>query len=119
VKIDAMSTLPAVSVTSAVTVANQITINVTANAGGCVYPTSTAMRVKAGSKVRFINKFAANNITIHSNGGAQGIPHEPDPGHAPNTPYEKTFSGSGTFDWYCHAPGPNMNANNPKFEVVP
>ena len=127
VKLKAMSSLGAQNFVSTVTVLNQVTMSVTQNAAQqCVYPTTGTMMVKAGTKVRFMNKFTQDAITIHSNGGGQGVAHEPDPGHAINTVYERTFAGTGTFDWYCHAPGPNLDRrqqggtnDNPKFTVVP
>lgn len=124
VKISATSSLGAQELSTAVTALNEITMTVTNNGTQCVYPTEAAMTVKVGTKVKFLNKFATGMITIHSNGGAEGIAHEPDPGHAINTSYDKTFSAAGSFDWYCHAPGPNLSNvggvnKNPKFTVVP
>ena len=123
VKIHATSTLGVQDFTTTVTALNQVTMTVTENGGQCVYPTESALMVKIGTKVRFLNKFSTAKITIHSNGGNEGVAHEPDPGHDANTSYDKTFTAAGTFDWYCHQPGPDLNKNginkNPKFTVVP
>lgn len=119
VKIDAVSSLGTQSQTSAVTALNQVSVTVTENAGQCVYPSATPLQVVAGTKVRFVNKFATDNITIHVDGNANGVNHESDPGHAANTAYEATVSGTtGTITWYCHAPGPNLGGSNPSFQVV-
>lgn len=119
VKIDAVSSLGTQTLTSAVTALNQVSVTVTENAGQCVYPSATPMQVVAGTKVRFVNKFTTDNITIHVDGNANGVNHESDPGHAVNTAYEATVSGTtGTITWYCHAPGPNLGGSNPRFQVV-
>lgn len=119
VKIDAVSSLGTQSLTSAVTALNQVSVTVTENAGQCVYPSSAPLEVVAGTKVRFVNKFATDNITIHVDGNANGVNHESDPGHAINTAYEQEVTGTtGTITWYCHAPGPNLGGANPRFTVV-
>ena len=119
VKIDAVSSLGTQTLTSAVTALNQVSVTVTENAGQCVYPSATPLQVVAGTKVRFVNKFTADNITIHVDGNANNVPHEGDPGHAPNTAYEREVMGTtGTITWYCHAPGPNLGGSNPSFQVV-
>ena len=109
VKIDATSSLGAQQVTSAVTVANQLTIPMTLNGGQCVYPTAGTVNVTVGSKVRWLNK-ATSNVTIHIAGNASGFQHQADPGTAPNAAYEQTATTAGAaFSWYCHAPGPTVN----------
>lgn len=111
VKITATSSLGAVEKTSAVTVANQLTIQMTLNNGLCVYPAAGTINVLAGTKVRWLNK-AATNVTIHiGNGGANGFNHQADPGTAPNGVYEQTATGApgGNITWYCHAPGPTVS----------
>ncbi len=119
VTIDAVSTAGTQSTTSAVTALNQVSVTVTENAGQCVYPSAEPMQVVAGTKVRFVNKFTTDNITIHVDGNANNVPHESDPGHAPNTAYEREVMGTtGTITWYCHAPGPNLGGANPRFQVV-
>jgi cysteine-rich repeat protein len=112
VKIDVTGTgVPAKQVTSTVTAVNQITIPITVSGGQCVYPAAGTIQVTLGTKIRWLNK-STQNITIHVNGGDNnGVPHQPDPGSAPNTAYEPTLSGTavGAISWYCHAPGPTVN----------
>lgn len=118
IKIDVVSSLGSTTQMSEVTALKQVTLNITENAQGqCVYPTTPSMmnlQVKAGTKIRFINKFTTDNVAIHSNGGAFG--HENNDGHAPNTAYEVTVN-TGTANWYCHSPGPTVN--NLSVTVVP
>jgi len=111
VKIAASSSLGSKEITSDVTVANQLTIPMTLNNGQCVYPAAGTVNLLAGTKVRWLNKAAAN-VTIHIQGGAaNGFNHQGDPGSAPNTAYEQTATGApgGNITWYCHAPGPTVN----------
>lgn len=123
VKIDAVSTLGSQTVNSDVTALKQVTLNITENAQGqCVYPTATTMMnlaVKAGTKIRFVNKFTTDNVAIHSQaavqGGTSAFNHETNTGHAPNTAYEVTVN-AGSSSWYCHAPGPTVG--NLKVTVV-
>lgn len=109
VKIDANSSAGAKQATSTVTATNQITFPITLNTG-CVYPTPGTTNVTIGTKVRWMNK-ATSNITIHVDANQNGIAHQPDPGSAPNTAYERTVTGNpgAAFSWYCHAPGPNVS----------
>ena len=114
VKIDAVSSAGAATVSSDVTALNQVSIPITLNAmGQCVYPPSGTINVTIGSKLRFVNKAAtADNITIHvDNGGGNGVPHQADPGSPQNMAYERTLTGTpaGLIGWYCHAPGPTVN----------
>ena len=117
VKIDATSSVGPQSVSSIVTALNQVSFEVTLNANGqCVYPAAGTKNVTVGTKVRFVNKSATDNITIHVQGVPNGSPtygvtHQPDPGSAPGTAYEKTINAAGTtpIEWYCHAPGPSVN----------
>jgi hypothetical protein len=114
VKIEATSSAGTQSVTSAVTALNQITFGVTLNNGQCEYPTAGDTNITFGTMIRFLNK-ANDNITIHvDDGGPYGVPHQPDPGSAPNTAYEKVVTEPTQtptlqqFSWYCHQPGPNV-----------
>ncbi len=118
VTVTATSSAGTAVVTSTVTATNQLTVSIGDNSGQCAYPAAAPIRVTVGTKLRFLNTFAAGAITIHSNGGVQGIAHESDPGHGPGTAYEREATAPGMFDWYCHAPGPNLGAANPKFTVV-
>jgi cysteine-rich repeat protein len=130
VKIDAASTAGMQSLTSNFTAVNQVTIKVTNNGTQCVYPGATAINVKTGTRLRFENGFQTGNIIIHSNGGAQNIPHEniagggnPPGGFYDTNPNDNTplaVQGTGTFTWYCHSPGPDLGgAGNPRFTVMP
>lgn len=119
IKIDVVSPLGTVTKMSDVTALKQITLNVTESAqGACVYPTTNKdITIKTGTKVRFTNKFTTQDaIIIHGDGV---VPHENQngPGHLPDGAYEITFNTAGTGDWYCHSPGPNLGANNPKVTV--
>lgn len=113
------------SVTSAITVANQVTIPMKLDMNGqCVYPTAntaqTALQISVGSKIRWLNTGTAGDIVIHVDGAgqAEGICHENQPcnGDAaapaqfgPNAAYEQTAkTAGGAFNWYCHAPGPTV-----------
>ena len=111
VKIDVTAAgVPAKQVTTAVTALNQITIPMTLSGGQCVYPAAGTVPVTVGTKVRWLNKAAAN-LTIHIGGNTNGFAHQPDPGSAPNAAYEQTVTGTpgGPITWYCHAPGPTVN----------
>src|SRR5207237_8284714 len=100
---------------------NQVTVDMSRNGNGnCVYPAAGTLKVTQGSKIRFLNKAAADNITIHmqpAGGPSTGLQHQPDPGSAPNTAYEQTLAATvggvstvgGKTSWYCHAPGPTVN----------
>ena len=123
VKITVTSSVGMQTATSDVTALKQVTINVTEQGGQCVYPTTASMmnmQVKAGTKVRFVNKFAADNVAIHSQakvqGGISAFGHEINTGHLPDTAYEVTVN-QGASTWYCHAPGPTVN--NLSVTVVP
>jgi plastocyanin len=105
-KVDVTSSLPAISVSSDYTVANQVTMVLTSNAQGqCVYPSPATTNVNIGTKVIFLNMSsdAAFVLRIHSSGGA-GIAHE-QVDTPVNQTYEQTASVAGTAAWYCHTPG--------------
>jgi cysteine-rich repeat protein len=124
VKIDAASTLGTTTADSAFTALNQISFDIRNNGAQCANDFNlTPVSVKVGTRVRFVNKFATAGslVTVHVQGGdASGVPHEPDPGHAVNTAYERVITavGNGSFSWYCHAPGPNP-ATDPSITIVP
>lgn len=99
---------------SAITAANQITMNVALNGNNlCDYPAEGTNDVAVGTKIRWFNTQPAGgqNVTIHiTSPGGTGVSHQPDPGSAPQTAYEQTIAAGGVgnqFSWYCHAPGPN------------
>lgn len=135
VKVDVMSSVGTQSVTTDVTVANQITWNVkidTVN-GGCIYPSAadggnqaTAIPVTVGTKLRFLNNGTAN-LVVHTSGG-NGITHQglapnglADPTTEPNTAYELPLAGpaNGSVNWYCHDPSDDPGqANRPTFVAV-
>jgi len=110
VKIDTTSTLGPKSLTSAVTVAKQLSVNLTLNGTNCVYPAQMVGTVKVpnGTKLRWVNGDATSAITIHLGGGIAGLSHEQGT-TAPGAAYEQTVNAAtGTTDWYCH------NRNDPK-----
>ncbi|MDQ3382107.1 MAG: hypothetical protein M3546_17675 [Actinomycetota bacterium] len=129
VKIDVASTLGTESITSTVTVLNQVTFTVDIVNGQCVYPTdggtgAATVPVALGTKVRFFNKGGAN-LEIHSNNIA-AIPHQgqvngtDDPITESQSAYERTLGGTvgGNVNWYCHAPGPNLQGGNPTIRIA-
>ena len=125
INVAAGGTVGTKSITSAFTALNQVTFEVTNNGTQCVYPSATPLTIKVGTKVRFVNKFTAgavpgDRITIHFDGNTAGLTHQADPGHLIDAAYEDTATApsGGQFNWYCHAPGPNLNGNNPKFIVA-
>lgn len=123
VKINAASSLGMQTTESAVTALNQVSFDIRNNGAQCANDFNlTPVSVKVGTKVRFVNKFATAGslVTVHvQDGGALGVPHEPDPGHAVDTAYERTITAAGgTFTWYCHQPGPNP-ATDPSITTVP
>lgn len=123
VVVDATSSAGTESVTSAVTAAKQVTLDVTVTNNDCVYPGNVS--VVSGTVVRFNNKNTVNFV-IHSDGGALGVPHQgpgggqspDDPVTEPNTAYARTTTASGAFGWYCHDLGPDLGAGNPRITVM-
>jgi len=101
VKIDLASSAPAVNVSSAFTVANQVTINFTAGMGtqaphvGLPSP-NAPIRILKGAKVIFHNADTIQHV-IHADGG---INHENTSLGQPGTDYTVTPSDNAT--WYCH-----------------
>jgi len=125
VKIAATSSAPAAEAVSAFTVLNQVTLLVKNDGGGaCTYAGVPNVEIRSGTMMRFKAADQINNLVIHSNGAGQGVPHQQQNGD--NTPdlqqgqvYQKMSGpGVGDFDWYCHTPGPNLNAANPRIRVV-
>jgi plastocyanin len=125
-KVDASSSAGATTTMSTVNVANQVTFVMKLTGGNCTYPTGT-LTVKVGTKVRWVNTETASRITIHMDRPVRdGLVHQDDPGSAPGAAYERVtalnangaLSGT-SMSWYCHAPGPDLNGNNPKLLVVP
>jgi hypothetical protein len=107
IKIDATSSAGSSSVSSAITVANQVSIALTSDGTACTYPAGmTTTTISVGSKLRFVNKSTADSIRIHmQNGDAIGLTHA-QADTAPNGAYEKTPTGTSTgVGWYCHTPG--------------
>jgi cysteine-rich repeat protein len=114
------ATLGTREATSAVTALNQISFNVTDNAGQCVYPTAAAIMVTEGTKVRFVNG-STIGLIIHSDGDGKGVAHQSTAADMPpGQAYEQTVANAdgADFGWYCHSPGPNLGGGNPKILVV-
>jgi len=115
VKIDVTPAgLAPTSVTTAVTVANQLSLAMAVGNGTtCGQSTNPALTVSQGTKVIWKNADPAKRITIHIQGGVSGFAHEPDPGMAPagnpGDTYVQTGAAAGTVTWYCHAPGTDNN----------
>lgn len=116
VKIDATSSLGAVTATAAVTVANQLSIPMAVGNGvTCGQAVNSTLTIAQGTKVRWVNRDPTKRITIHINNGL-GFVHEPDPGMSPaglpGDTYEQTGVAAGVIIWYCHAPGNDVNRYN-------
>lgn len=120
IKVDAASSLGTSSITSAVTVAPQMTVNLVRTANTCAYPAGMVgtIKVKTGTTIRWVNDATSSgNITVHiTENKIAGLAHEQG-ATAPGATYMQTVTGtSGTTDWYCH------NLNDPKnmnLTVVP
>jgi cysteine-rich repeat protein len=117
VKFDVTSSAGTKSVTSTVTVMNQVTFRLAVAGGICGYPADAGtganpIRVTTGTKLRFFNAGTAN-LEIHSN-GVGGVSHQgqapnglADPITEANTAYEQTIVGGvggNNLSWYCHSP---------------
>ncbi len=123
VNVAATSSAAPVDVSSALTVANQVTFKVTNDGTNkCKYPANSEVRV--GTKIRFLlTEAVANGITIHSGGP---IPHEDiNEVFAVGQSYDFTPIIVGTSPWYCHNVGPNLEIDdadpatlNPRIKVV-
>jgi plastocyanin len=119
-KIEATSSLGAASATSAVTVANQLSLPMTIVGTTCGPSPNKTLTVTPGTKVRWVNSDAEKRITIHvepQQGSPTGFTHQADPGIAPLGAYEKTAVAAGEVTWYCHAPG--TDANRYRLTVAP
>jgi hypothetical protein len=130
VKIDGASSAALASVTSAVTVANQVTFKMKVANNACVYPLSYGKvnnmdDLSVGTKIRWFNEGTAGNFEIHTNGAA-GVSHQgrapnglDDPTTEPNTAYEPTVGAAGaTIEWYCHVPAEVNTANYGYFNTL-
>jgi hypothetical protein len=89
------------SVTSALTVANQLTVDIPAGTGAGLHsglPARNApIRIRSGASIVFHNSDNMQHV-VHADGG---IPHEnTTAGGMPNTDYKVTVMQSAT--WYCH-----------------
>lgn len=104
---------------SAITVRDQVSwaTRVPAGTTSCLYPanggtTANPVVIALDTKVRLVN-----NGTVPFQFHASGIMTHP----AADTPaggaFEQVPTGVGTMSWYCHAPGPNLGADNPTFTV--
>jgi plastocyanin len=113
VNFDITSSDLSISTVSAVVVTDQVTLRVGLGGGGCEYPAnSDNVRVKVGTKVRFLNSGTAGLMRIHTSGGdGIGMPHQ-DNDMGPNEAYEVTGTDAGTASWYCHSPGPTVGGLN-------
>lgn len=132
VKIDVTSSLGTQTVTTDVTVTNQVTftLHVDDNTGKCVFPadggtTVNTVPVSIGTKVRFFND-GTLSLVIHTN-NKNGITHQgqspnglADPTTEANTAYELPLTGTAGTDvvWYCHAPDTDIGMNDPTIHAV-
>lgn len=122
VKVDVTSSLGSVSAKSDVTAAQVLTIPLTLDAGKCVYPARTlgTVKVRNGTKISWLNKDAAESITIHINGGITGLTHQQGV-TMPGKTYDQTVaSTTGTSpDWYCHNRNDPGAANGSSLQATP
>lgn len=125
VNVAATSSAAAVAVSSALTVANQVTLVIKKSGNGdCTYANIPNVEIRIGTMMRFKAGDTIPNLVIHSSGTTQGVPHQQQGGD--NTPdlalgdvYSKMAGPTvGSFDWYCHTPGPDLFPANPKITVV-
>jgi hypothetical protein len=105
--------------TSAVTVRDQVSwaTRVPAGTTSCMYPanggtTVNPVVIALDTKVRLVNS-GGTALQFH----ASGIMTHPAADTPPGGAYEQVPTGVGTMSWYCHAPGPNLGADNPTFVV--
>jgi len=101
VKVDLTSSAATATVSSAFTVAKQVTILIASGTGtGAPHTglpsTNTPLRIRTGTKLVFHNADGIQHV-IHGDGG---IPHENTAAGQPNTDYTVTVSNDAT--WYCH-----------------
>jgi cysteine-rich repeat protein len=123
IRIDGTSSLGSVRAQAVANVTKTISFPVSLNGTQCVYPAFAigTVRLLPGTKLRFENKDATQNITFHIDDapGLPGVDHQPDPGTPPNMVYEQTVDATatgGTAGWYCHT---KTNPNNMSFQVTP
>ena len=96
---------------TAVSVANQYTIDVAVDATGqCVYPPLGTTHLSVGTELRWLNTGPSAPFVIHADPNVAGCPHQsPAAPTPPGSSYTCTLSGpSAPFDWYCHSPGPEV-----------
>jgi hypothetical protein len=110
--IDLASTAEPVSVSSAFTVAKQVTIEIPANTGNTsihagLPPANSPIRIRSGTKIIFHNSDDIQHV-IHANGG---INHENLALGQPGTDYVATPTDNAT--WYCHDHEGGSNINRP------
>jgi hypothetical protein len=116
VKVDLASGSTTASVSSAFTVANQLTINIPAGTGTTSLHTqlpsaNTPIRIHQGAKIVFHNADTIQHV-IHGDGG---IPHENLGAGMPGTDYTVTPSSDAT--WYCHDHEGGTQPNRPVLVV--
>jgi len=124
------------SASSALTAVDAITFPVKFDAAtnGCIYPAdggtiANPVVIARTTKIRFFNT-GTQDIVIHVNSASGGVPithqgqapgGQADPKTEANTAYEQTPIGpspAGGTSWYCHDLGPDLKANNPRFNVL-
>ncbi len=111
-KIDLGGASPA-SVTSDLTIANQLTLMIPAGTGAGAgahagLPAANApIRLRSGASIVFRNADTIQHV-IHGNGG---IPHENLGAGMPGTDYKVTVMNNAT--WYCHSHEGDDNINRP------
>lgn len=125
VNVAATSSAAAVAVSSALAVANQVTLVIKKSGDGdCSYAGIPNVEIRVGTMMRFKAGDTIPNLVIHSNGSGQGVPHQQQNGDT--TPdlalgdvYQKMSGPTvGNFAWWCHTPGPDLGGANPRITVV-
>lgn len=96
--------------TAAISVLDQLSIHVSTDALGCVYPAAGTTYLRVGSTLRWVNDSAAP-MTIHVEGNDDQCAHQPVSSPlAPGEVYSCVIAAVDLtpFSWNCHLPGPNQ-----------
>lgn len=95
----------------ALTVANEYLVTVGANIGNGDHKLPPRVELRLGAKLRIMDLDASAQHQIHSDSGASGFPHQPNPMQM-GQEYDVTPTETGSFSWYCHIHGQAANGDN-------
>jgi hypothetical protein len=124
-----MSTaVTAQSATAALSIANTLELDMSANATNCTFPTNAAgIQVAVGTTINWKNTGTATFVIhVDNSPTGTGIDHQGETGALPPTttiggdtwPEVVTAIGPGTVTWHCHAPADNGPTPGPSFKIV-